>query len=213
MDLGEDAVSGDSTSPIDHGSPAPPAARRTEPGHLRPAVFFDRDGIVNRSPGPGYVERWEDFHLLPEFVEALRLVTARGYEAVIVTNQRGVGRGVMRAEELVRIHDHLLAALRLEGLGVRDIYVCTAVDDADPRRKPNPGMLLEAARDHQLDLSRSWMIGDSEKDIEAGLRAGCRTVRVSPPDRPTGAHDRVDDMAQLVEFLARNLRFASETTE
>ena len=174
-------------------------------GRPRPAVFFDRDGIVNRSPGPGYVERWEDFHLLPEFVEALRLVTARGYEAIIVTNQRGVGRGIMSIEALQRIHDGLSEALRRRGLDLRDIYVCTAVDDADPRRKPNPGMLLEAARDHHLDLRRSWMIGDSEKDIEAGVRAGCRTVRVAPPVRRTAAGHRVDDMAGLVRYLERHL--------
>ena len=172
---------------------------------VKPAVFFDRDGIVNRSPGPGYVERWEDFHLLPEFVEALRVVAARGYEPVLVTNQSGVGRGIMTPAALERIHANLRGALARHALALRDILVCTNPDDADPRRKPNPGMLLEAARDHGLDLARSWMIGDSESDIEAGRRAGCRTLRVAPPSASTSADERVPDMAALVDWLREHL--------
>jgi len=171
----------------------------------RPAVFFDRDGIVNESPGPGYVERWEDFHLLASFVECLRIVIERGYAPVVVTNQRGVGRGIMSQAELDRIHDGLAAALAAEGLALTDIRVCTAVTNDDPRRKPNPGMLVEAAESHRLDLARSWMIGDSEKDIEAGRRAGCAvTVRVHPTAR-TAATARLDAMDDLPDYLRAHL--------
>ena len=170
-----------------------------------PAVFFDRDGIVNESPGPGYVERWEDFRLQPSFVDSLRIVVERGYAPVVVTNQRGVGRGVMPRAELDRIHDGLVAALAAEGLALADIRVCTAVTDDDPRRKPNPGMLTEAAEVHGLDLARSWMIGDSEKDIEAGRRAGCAvTVRVHPT-APTEATARLDSMDDLPGYLRAHL--------
>lgn len=185
---------------------APSAAPAATRPARRPAVFFDRDGIVNASPGPGYVERWEDFRLLPAFVEALRVVVARGYEPVVVTNQRGVGRGIMTQEALDRIHDGLVAALASQGLRLRDIRVCTAVDNADPRRKPNPGMLVEAAETHALDLSRSWMIGDSEKDIEAGRRAGCAvTLRVHPSPGPTAAAVTLSDMADLPAHLRAHL--------
>lgn len=171
----------------------------------RPAVFFDRDGIVNESPGPGYVERWEDFHLLPSFVAALRIVVDRGYAPVVVTNQRGVGRGIMSQAALDRIHDGLAAALAAEGLALTDIRVCTSVTDDDPRRKPNPGMLVEAADAHGLDLSRSWMIGDSEKDIEAGRRAGCAvTLRVHPTPQ-TAASARLDAMDDLPGYLQAHL--------
>ena len=168
---------------------------------LRRAVFFDRDGIVNRSPGPGYVEQWSDFHLMPEFVEALRLVTERGWEAVIITNQRGVGRGIMSRAALDDIHARLRAELEARGLPLCDIAVCTATDDADPRRKPNPGMLLEMAREHGIDLRRSWMIGDAEKDVIAGRRAGCRTIRVAPGTPATEADLLVPDMAALATRL------------
>lgn len=177
---------------------------------LRPCIFFDRDGIVNRSPGPGYVERVEDFHLLPDFVRALRLVLKLGYEAVIITNQRGVGKGQMSQATLDAIHAHLRDLLRAEGLALRDIYFCTEVDRAHPRLKPQPGMLLEAARDHRLDLSRSWMIGDNEKDVVAGQRAGCRTLLVREGDEPTVADFRVADMAEVPAFFERHLASQSK---
>src|SRR5450759_1039708 len=88
-------------------------------GH--PAVFFDRDGIVNLSPGAGYVERWEDFHLQPEFVEALRLVTRLGFAAVVVSNQRGVTRGRMSAATVDDMHRRLREQLRAQGSDVLDV--------------------------------------------------------------------------------------------
>ena len=172
----------------------------------RPAVFFDRDGIVNRSPGAGYVERPEDFHILPEFFEALRIATARGYPAVVVTNQRGVSLGRVSPSALEAMHDRLRAALAERGLALLDIRVCASGDNADPRRKPNPGMLLEAAAAHALDLARSWMIGDSERDIEAGRRAGCAvTVRVAEEGTATSATWRVADMGELARLLEQRL--------
>lgn len=170
-----------------------------------PCVFFDRDGIVNRSPGPGYVERLADFHILPEFVEALRVVSERGYEAVIATNQRGVSLGRMSMDTVNRIHEHLETVLARGNLKLLDIMVCIADDDSDPRRKPNPGMLQEAARKHGLDLTRSWMIGDNERDVETGKRAGCRTILVDNQDRETKADHHVRNMAELVEFLQKTL--------
>ena len=174
-------------------------------GAGRACVFFDRDGIVNASPGPGYVERLADFHLLPAFLDALRVTRERGYEAVIVTNQRGVGLGLMTQETLDEIHAALRDAVNEAGLDLLAIYYCTANDNAHPNRKPNPGMLLEAATRYGLDLSRSWMVGDNEKDVEAGRAAGCRTVLVNASDQPTAADYRLADMEQLADFFESNL--------
>lgn len=173
-----------------------------------PCVFFDRDGIVNHPPDDErrYVLHEEQFHLLPGFVESLRLVLERGYKAVIVTNQAGVSRGRMSQADLDRIHDKLQRLLKDEGLALNDIYECVSFDDAHPNRKPNPGMLLEAAAEHRLDLSRSWMIGDSEKDVMAGRRAGVqKTVKVKPLPTQTNADFRVDSMRDLPRFLAEHL--------
>ena len=164
----------------------------------RKCVFFDRDGIVNRSPGPGYVERWEDFELLPEFVDVLRRVTDRGYAAVIVTNQRGVARGIIGRETVEDMHAKLRALLsHAHGLELLDILYCPHEVGACECRKPRPGMLLEAARRHGLDLAASWMIGDQETDVETGRNAGCRTVRVAPEGTGTKADCRVRDLHEL----------------
>jgi len=170
-------------------------------------VFFDRDGIVNRSPGPGaYVERWADFHLLPDFVEVLRIVRSRGYAAVIITNQRGVALGRMTRETVEDMHQRLRDGLRAEhGLELLDILYCPHDEGACACRKPAPGMLLEAARRHDIDLGRSWMVGDSETDIEAGRRAGCRTIRVGGVGEPTRADARAPDMAALRSGIANLL--------
>lgn len=172
----------------------------------KPCVFFDRDGIVNTSPGPGkYVERLEQFFLEPAFVDSLRVTARKGYDAVIVTNQRGVARGLMTMDTVNEIHDKLVADLAAHGLGLLDILVCADESDASPRRKPNPGMLFEAARKHGLDLADSWMIGDHPRDVEAGHRAGCRTVFVGSAPAPSAADFRVDDMNALAAFLEAHL--------
>jgi D-glycero-D-manno-heptose 1,7-bisphosphate phosphatase len=154
---------------------------------------------VNQAPGAGYVERWADFVLLPEFVDVLRVLKSKGYEAVIVTNQKGVARGSVTMETVNEIHRNLRAVLKREhGLDLLDILCCPHGDDECQCRKPKPGMLLEAARRHDLDLRASWMIGDQGKDIEAGRAAGCRTILVSGnADENIRADYRVRDMVEL----------------
>lgn len=170
---------------------------------MRKCVFFDRDGIVNESPGPRrYVERWEDFRLMPSFVRILRRTTEAGYAAVVVTNQRGVSLGVVAEVELERIHRLLRDLLKREhGLELLDILYCPHEEGACDCRKPRPGMLLEAARRHGLDLKKSWMIGDSERDVEAGRRAGCRTVLVGGSAESSVADLRVADLVELESRL------------
>lgn len=172
----------------------------------RPGVFFDRDGIVNRSPGPGYVNHVDDFHILPGFADCVRAAAAKGYAAVVVTNQRGVARGLTPPEQLEAMHDRVRRELAAEGLDLLDILVCTADDNAHPDRKPNPGMLRTAAARHHLDLSRSWMIGDRETDVETGRNAGVAvTVRVDPGDDASAATYRVPDMDACAGLLREKL--------
>ncbi|MFC1453055.1 D-glycero-alpha-D-manno-heptose-1,7-bisphosphate 7-phosphatase [Verrucomicrobiota bacterium] len=172
----------------------------------RKCVFFDRDGVVNVSPGPGYVERWEDFHLLPGFVDVLRDVLGRGYVSVVVTNQRGVSLGLMSAGTVEDIHRGLRSLLSsTHGLELLDILYCPHGKGECECRKPKPGMLLEAAARHGIDLAASWLVGDHERDVEAGLAAGCRTVLVSPEPAGTRADFGVRDMAELRVLLGREL--------
>lgn len=171
----------------------------------RPCVFFDRDGIINHPPTlDRYVRNWEEFRLIPEFLDVLRLVLDRGYEAVVVTNQKGVATGRMSQEDVDGIHRNLRDLLEKRKLRLRDILVCTSGDENHTHRKPNPGMLLEAAEKYGLDLSASWMVGDNEKDVEAGRRAGCRTVLVGGSGA-TKADFRMPDLNALAAFFVENL--------
>jgi len=141
---------------------------------LRPAVFLDRDGVLNRSivrGGKPYPPRsLAELEVLPGVPEALGRLRRAGFLLVGVTNQPDVARGTQRREVVEAINAALSAALPLD-----DIVTC--YDDGDsPRRKPNPGMILEAAAKHNIALGHSFLIGHRWKDIEAGRRAGCRTV-------------------------------------
>ncbi len=147
-------------------------------------VFFDRDGIVNESPGEGkYVLSWKEFKIQPAFVESLKIVQDKGYYAAIVTNQRCIAKGLITKEHLEQIHQRLINTLAKEyQLSLLDIAYCPHNDGECSCRKPQPGMLLALAKKHNIDLSASWMIGDSEIDIQAGNAAGTKTILIKPID-------------------------------
>ena len=146
----------------------------------RPAVFVDRDGTLNvqviRDGKPFAPATVADFRLFEGVPEACRALHAAGYVLVVATNQPDVGRGLQSQAVIEAMHDQLRRLVP----EIDRIEVCYAPgrDESppDPRRKPRPGMLLDAARDLGLDLSRSWMIGDRWRDIDCGHRAGVRTV-------------------------------------
>lgn len=164
----------------------------------RPAVFLDRDGTLNWDRG--YTWRWEDFEWMPGALEALALFRDRGIFTAIVTNQAGVSRGLYRDEDVHELHRRVAADLARAGIPSPPFYHCPHHPDFTGPcgcRKPSPGMLLAAAREHCLDLSRSFMVGDKLSDLEAGLAAGCRPVLVrtgygsatSPPEGTLEAPD------------------------
>jgi D-glycero-D-manno-heptose 1,7-bisphosphate phosphatase len=163
---------------------------------LRPAVFLDRDGVLNRvvwrEGKPASPRAVDELEIEPEAHEALAALRAAGYLLLVVTNQPDVRRGLMPAEALDAIHVRLAQTLPVD-----DIAACTH-DNADDCacRKPKPGMLLELSRRHGVDLSRSWMVGDQDRDIACGKAAGCRTILLerfynsganSHPDMGSGA--------------------------
>lgn len=165
---------------------------------LHPCVFFDRDGIVNPCPGEGYVEKPEDFSIQPEFITSLRIVKKSGFMAVIITNQRGVGKGVYSDETLQKIHNKMTDELGEVGLFLDGVYACTTADPDSPLRKPKPGLILAAVEDLKIDIHKSWMVGDRETDVQAGQAAGCRTVLVTKNPQQTVA----DVVCKGVEQLA-----------
>ncbi len=143
-------------------------------------MFLDRDGVINRKAPEGqYVTRWEDFYVLPGVVEGITLLNRAGYCVAVVTNQRCVAKGLMAVADLEKMHERMSEFLARAGATVDAIYYCPhELGQSCSCRKPAPGMLLDAARSRGIELPASWMIGDSDIDIEAGKNAGCRTVRL-----------------------------------
>lgn len=147
---------------------------------MNKAAFLDRDGVINRkAPANGYITRWEDIDFLPGVAQAIALLNRTGFRVIVVTNQRCVAKGLLTIRELDWIHRRMCEVLAGVGAAVEAVYYCPhELEPPCPCRKPRPGLLLDAAREHGIVLSRSWMIGDSDTDIEAGRNAGCKTARL-----------------------------------
>lgn len=154
--------------------------RKVEPGVTgRRCIFFDRDGVVNRSPGPGYVLSIDDFELNPGIAESLRWLKERDHLAILVTSQRGVGKGLMTQDDLDDIHRHMQTELKKSGSSFDGIYAYTETSTCPFPPKPEPGMLLSAIESFFIDPRQSWMIGDADRDIEMGIAAGLAgTIRI-----------------------------------
>ncbi len=144
-------------------------------------VFLDRDGTLNRRPPRAqYITRPDDFIWLDGAREAVRLIKEKGYSIYLVTNQPGIARGMLEPEMLGRIHEKLRRELQETGVDIDDIFVCPhGWDEGCDCRKPKPGMLYQAQKKYSLDLTRSWLIGDDERDIAAGEAAGCSCLQVT----------------------------------
>ena len=171
------------------------------------AVFLDRDGTINRYVG--FLRDIDDFELLPGTAEAIRAINRSGYLAVVVTNQPVIARGEVTAERLQAIHNKMETLLGKEGAYIDGLYYCPHHPDkgfageiAELKidcdcRKPKPGLLLRAAKDFNIDLSRSWMVGDSENDVRAGAAAGCMTALIGD-----GEYGQELTVGSLAEFTA-----------
>jgi len=153
--------------------------------NLKRCSFFDRDGVVNVSPGKGYVLSWKQFEFTPGIEKVLRKVRKKGWRSVLVTSQRGVGKGLMSQAGLEQIHSKMQDQLSLENASFDAIYAYTETPDCPHSAKPDPEMLLTAAKDLGIDLGQSWMVGDSDRDIvmgkAAGLKGGIRFLSEKTP--------------------------------
>jgi D-sedoheptulose 7-phosphate isomerase len=176
-------------------------------GARRRAVFLDRDGVINRAfvregkPFPPPTP--QELEILPGVPEALRELKANGFKLLLVTNQPDVGRGKLSVQTLDAMHEDLRAHLPLD-----DILVCCHTDrDKCDCRKPMPGMIIEAARKHNIDLAASFMVGDRWRDIDAGYNAGCKTILIDygyserPPDHEPDL--RVGSLREAADWIIR----------
>lgn len=151
---------------------------------MRKAVFLDRDGIMNRQPPEhDYIKSWQEFRFLPGAPEAVCRLNQAGYLVLIVTNQRGVARGMMTMDDVSDIHERMCRELAKTGAHVDGIYVCPHESGTCTCRKPEIGLFLQAEQEFEIDKCQSWMVGDSNSDVLAGQRYGIRTIQTkSLPD-------------------------------
>lgn len=159
------------------------------------AVFLDRDGVINRKAPEGeYIATWGDMRFLPGAFASVSTLFRAGFQIIVVTNQRGIALGKVRLEDLEEMHRRMRARCSQHGAIITDVYFCPHdISEHCSCRKPKPGMLLQAAEDHALDLSSCWMIGDAASDLEAGRKAGCKTAWILPAAAP----QRIDLHADL----------------
>lgn len=173
----------------------------------RRAVFLDRDNTL--IDDPGYLKDPAHVKLLDGAAEATARLRRAGFAVVVVTNQSGVARGLMAESDVTAVHARMKELLSAGGGGIDGVYYCPYLDGPEAvreeyrrdseLRKPRPGMLELAARELGLDLSRSWMVGDSSRDVEAGRAAGCRTIFIGPGGQ-----------AARADVVAPNLTVAAE---
>ncbi len=175
------------------------------------AVFIDRDGVINRDR-VDFVLDWAEFEWLPGVIEAVARLKAAGWRVVVFTNQSCIGRGLIEREAVERINRRMAEIMAENGAELDGVYVCPhAPGEECDCRKPLPGLILKAAAELDLDLSRSVVIGDAARDIQAGRAAGVaenilvRTGKGAAAERdPALRPDHVfDDLAQAVEFLLK----------
>jgi D-glycero-D-manno-heptose 1,7-bisphosphate phosphatase len=144
------------------------------------AAFLDRDGVINKKAPEGeYITRWEEVEFLPGVARSIALLNQAGFFVIVVSNQRCVAKGLVTVAEVEALHRRMWDELAHVGARIDAAYYCP--HDTHPAcrcRKPKPGMLLDAARDHEIELAASWMIGDTDADVEAGRTAGVNTVRL-----------------------------------
>ncbi len=185
----------------------------------RPAVFLDRDGTIVREVD--YLREVSQLRLLPGAAAAVRRLNEAGIPVIVVTNQSGIARGMLTENDLRHIHDELRRRLASRGARLDAIYYCPHHPEAAVKayrkrcrcRKPAPGLFRRAAREMDLDLARSFAVGDSARDLEAGRRAGCRTVLVrtgygARTERECGdgcAEAVADDLSGAVDWILERI--------
>jgi D-glycero-D-manno-heptose 1,7-bisphosphate phosphatase len=156
---------------------------------IRSAVVLDRDGVINDHRK--FVNGPADFYLFPDTAKAIRMLNDQGLAVYVATNQGGVGLGYMTLQSLMDIHEKMISDLEKQGAKIDDIAYCPHRPDEGCRcRKPNSGMLLALQAKHHFDFEHSFMVGDRETDVDAGIAAGMKTIRIGSERTKADYHCR-----------------------
>ena len=140
-------------------------------------LFLDRDGVINHEKYKDYIHNWDEFVFYDGAKEAIEIFAVKFKYIIIVTNQKGVGKGVTKLESLYTIHKNMKTEIENAGGRIDKIYFCTDLDENSPNRKPNPGMGLQALKDFpEIDIAKAIMVGNTIGDMEFGRNLGIKTV-------------------------------------
>jgi len=180
----------------------------------RPALFLDRDGVINIDHT--YVSKKEDFEFVDGIFELCRSAKQLGFLIFVVTNQAGIGRGYYTEKDFLDLTDWMMGVFNNEGAAIDKVYFCPTHPEHGigkykvntHYRKPGPGMLLQAAEEFEVDMGKAILVGDKESDIAAGLAANVRFTLLYCPQKPlappeTSAYAVVESLRQVVPFLER----------
>ncbi len=181
--------------------------------HKQKAIFLDRDGTINKLKG--FLTDINDFELIDGVSEAIKLINSSEYLCIVITNQPVIARGEVSLDELNEIHDKMETLLGLDGAYINDIFYCPHHPDRGfvgerveykidcDCRKPKPGMLIKASQKYNIDLSKSWMIGDSKNDILCGINGGCKTALISSKDETYGEDIKAESLLEIVKNILK----------
>ena len=166
-------------------------------------LFLDRDGVINVRIIDGYVTKTEEFEFLPNVIEAFKIFKNKFKRIIIVTNQQGVGKGIMTKEDVESVHEYMIQEIENQGGRIDKVYFCPQLKSiADNYRKPSPKMAYFAKDDFpEIDLSKSIMVGDMNSDIEFGKNAGMKTIFVGNNElklTPDSIYDSLYDFAKMI---------------
>jgi len=165
-------------------------------------LLLDRDGVINEKAAKGeYVNCWEEFRWIERTRDSLRQLSKMGFRFIVISNQAGIARGMTSPEEVERIHRKMVETLAAEGIEILQVYVCPHHwEDNCDCRKPKPGMLFQASRDHLFRLDRTVFVGDDPRDLEAAEQAGCRGVLWEDSPKFIDWHKLVSDPPKTQQF-------------
>jgi histidinol-phosphate phosphatase family protein len=170
-------------------------------------LFLDRDGVINHEKHKDYIHTWDEFVFYDGVQEAIAVFAKRFNRIIIVTNQRGIGKGVTQLQDVELIHKNMVAEIEKTGGRIDAIYFCPDTEETSPNRKPNRGMGLQAVKDFpEIDLAKSIMIGNTSSDMQFGRNLGVKTIFL-PTTRPEVDlnDERIDAVYESLQAFANDL--------
>lgn len=167
------------------------------------AIFLDRDGVINEDKG--YIGKVQDFIFFPEIFTSLKKLQSNGYLLIVVTNQAGIAKGYFSEKEYHKLDEYMIKELEKSGIIIKKTYYCPHSPEENCEcRKPKPGLIYQAQRDYDIDLTSSWVIGDKLSDILAGKRAGCKTILIDSEYVKGLDMKKFNNLNEACEYILKN---------